>query len=313
MESLINILAARKISELTFVDVGAKDKLEFINELKSITTLHAFEPNPDEYDKLKARYKNEIFKGLHINKYGLSDHNGIAEFNVTKHNSMSSLLETDIENYEKHFGNYSEFNFWRDNVEVKKKINIELLTLDDYFQNNSNVIDYLKIDTQGSELTILKGAAKLLLDKKISVIKVEVSTIPIYKNQALFSEIDIFMREYGYILVDFITYRNEVKLALKSHNAHYAPSGDAIYVLNSHSNDAKTCISKSLVLSWLGYKSLSKNLLNTTKLSEKELSVVLSLSKNSKLLVLKTIIKNLVPPYIFNTVKSVFNFYKKLE
>lgn len=313
MDSIIKILEEHKISELTFVDVGAKDKLEFIKELKSITTLHAFEPNPDEYNKLKTRYKNKIFKGLHINKKGLSDFNGIAEFNVTKHNSMSSLLDTDVENYEKHFGNYSEFNSWRDNIKVEKKINVELLTVDDYFQNNPNGIDFLKIDTQGSELSILRGAGNLLRDKKINVIKVEVSTIPIYKNQALFSEIDVFMREHGYVLVDFIAYRDEVKLALKSQKAHYAPSGDAIYVLDSHSNDTKTCISKSLVLSWLGYKSLSKNLLNTTKLNEKELSIVLSFSKNSKLLVFKTIIKNVVPPYVFNTVKSVFNFYKKHE
>jgi len=313
VDSLIKILEDHKISELTFVDVGAKDKLDFINELKSITTLHAFEPNPDEYNKLKTRYNNNVFKGLHINKKGLSDYNGISEFNVTKHNSMSSLLDTDVENYEKHFGNYSEFNSWRDNVKVEKKINVELLTIDSYFENNWNVIDYLKIDTQGTELSILKGATKLLRDKKISVIKVEVSTIPIYKNQALFSEIDIFMRRHDYVLVDFIAYRDESKLILKSQKSHYAPSGDAIYVLNSHSNDAKTCISISLVLSWLGYKSLSKNLLNTTKLGEKELNIVLSFSKNSKLVVLKTIIKNLVPPYIFNTVKRVFNFYKKHE
>ncbi len=310
MDSLIKILEEHKISEMTFVDVGAKDKLEFINELKSITTLHAFEPNPVEYNKLKTGYKDYLFKGLHINNQGLSNHNGIAQFNVTKHNSMCSLLDTDIENYEKHFGNYSEFNSWRDNVKVEKKINVELLTIDDYFQNNSNVIDYLKIDTQGTELSILKGATKLLMDKKINVIKVEVSTISIYKNQALFSDIDIFMREYGYVLVDFITYRGEFKFNLKSQKSHYAPCGDAIYVLDKK-NGIENQIKKAVILSWLGYKSLAKNLVVPTGLTDNGINTILAVSKNLNSSVFKTIVKNSLPPYIFNAVKSVFNFYKK--
>ena len=304
MDSLIKILNDNKISELTFVDVGAKDKLDFITELKSLIVLHAFEPITEEYNKLKEKYKNNFFKELFLNEQGLSDFIGTAQFNVTKHNSMSSLLEVDVENYRKHFGNYSEFCTWSNNVSVEKKINIELQTLDSYFEDKDSVIDYLKIDTQGSELIILKGAEKLLQNKKISVIKVEVCTIPIYKNQALFSDIDVFLRSYGYILVDFVSFRKEYRSTFKKQKAHYAPCGDAIYILQSEPETNENRIKKAILLSWLGYKSLSQNLVTLTKLELKELNIILSIYNNSKLLFLKKIIKNSLPPYIFNFIKA---------
>ena len=42
--------------------------------------------------------------------------------------------------------------------------------IDEY---NLSKIDYLKIDTEGAELLILKGATQSLIDKKINCIQVE--------------------------------------------------------------------------------------------------------------------------------------------
>ncbi len=61
-EDLIDILKKNGITELTIADVGAKDSLDFIKEVSGITTMHAFEPNPEECKKLEALYKNHSFK-----------------------------------------------------------------------------------------------------------------------------------------------------------------------------------------------------------------------------------------------------------
>jgi Methyltransferase FkbM domain len=58
--------------------------------------------------------------------------------------------------------------------------------------------DVIKLDTQGSELDILKGAVKSL--QGTSFIDIEVEFNPIYKSQPLFSEVDMFLRAHGFVL-----------------------------------------------------------------------------------------------------------------
>ena len=203
MRKIHSILASLGINGLTFVDAGAKDSLEYIQELDSITEIHAFEPNPDEFQTLQKLYSNHSFKKLKLNQIGLSNTNGGADFTITNHASMSSLLNPDLENYKKHFGAYSDFHKWETSIVAHNKVRIEVQTLDSYFANEELTLDYLKLDTQGSELLILQGAEDLISSGKVSVIKVEVSTIAIYKNQALFSDIDLFLRKYNYDLADF--------------------------------------------------------------------------------------------------------------
>jgi hypothetical protein len=58
--------------------------------------------------------------------------------------------------------------------------------------------DVMKVDTQGTELDVLRGAGRLL-DSAIAV-ELEVEFIPQYLGQSLFSDIDIFMRQQGFTL-----------------------------------------------------------------------------------------------------------------
>ena len=58
--------------------------------------------------------------------------------------------------------------------------------------------DYLKIDVQGAELDVLKGAEETLKD--CLIVEVEVEFVPLYEKQPLFSDIDKFMRDQGFYL-----------------------------------------------------------------------------------------------------------------
>jgi hypothetical protein len=59
-------------------------------------------------------------------------------------------------------------------------------------------VDGLKLDVQGAELAVLRGAGELL--EQVRVVDLEVEFNPIYRGQPLFAEIDVFLRERGFAL-----------------------------------------------------------------------------------------------------------------
>lgn len=306
-KQIVNIFNNHTISSLFFIDVGAKDQLDFLAELSSITAIVGFEPNPIELDILKKKYEQHNFKSLELVGNCLSDREGEVSFNVTKHSSMSSLLETDLGNYQKHFGLYKNFDNWKSNIAIENTIKTSAITLDNFIKGKNDTIDYLKIDTQGSELKILQGAAKLLDEKKINIIKVEVSTIAVYQNQVMFSDIDIYLRDKGYFLVDFITYReNYTPVFGNNHdkNCHYAPCGDAIYVLDSEFLTNENKIKSGFLLLWLGYYSLGSYLLNTSTLSIEEQKVLTNHKFTSFRKKIKQLLINLCPPMVLQWLKK---------
>jgi FkbM family methyltransferase len=60
--------------------------------------------------------------------------------------------------------------------------------------------DLLKLDVQGYELEVLKGAQRTL--KKISAILAEINLIDIHKNVPLLDDLIVFIREKGFVAYD---------------------------------------------------------------------------------------------------------------
>jgi hypothetical protein len=78
---------------------------------------------------------------------------------------------------------------------AKDKITMKTKTVDGLAKNNEiSAIDFVKIDVQGGELAILQGGEKFF-QKNIVGLEVEVEFAPMYKNQPLFSDVDVFTRE----------------------------------------------------------------------------------------------------------------------
>lgn len=79
-----------------------------------------------------------------------------------------------------------------------------LISLDKLLETNSlKNPDFIKIDTQGYELEILKGAEKTL--KSAEFVLLEVSFLDIYVNCPLVADVLIFMKERGFIVYDICT------------------------------------------------------------------------------------------------------------
>ena len=73
----------------------------------------------------------------------------------------------------------------------EKKINVDVITLDDFCQKNKiSNIDLLKIDTQGYEEFVLEGAQNLLKENKIKIIKLEMIFSDLYSKKHSFFDIE---------------------------------------------------------------------------------------------------------------------------
>ena len=78
---------------------------------------------------------------------------------------------------------------------------MELQLLDDILLTNAFCKpDFIKIDTQGFELEILKGAAKTLQSAK--AVLLEVSFLNIYKGAPLVAEVIAFMEKNNFVVYD---------------------------------------------------------------------------------------------------------------
>jgi FkbM family methyltransferase len=79
-------------------------------------------------------------------------------------------------------------------------IEFDIDTIDDFcYLNNIQNIDFLKIDVEGNELSILKGASKMLANNGIQIIQFEFNTHNVYAR--------VFLRDFYLILKDFDFYR----------------------------------------------------------------------------------------------------------
>lgn len=174
----------------TIFDIGAFDGRTSLSYIKSFPNakIYAFEPFPTSFISLKKNVKN--FPNIKTENFAVSDKVGEASFYCNNFDQTNSLYESsDL---------IESFNVI---LETKEKITVKTTTLDDYFKsNNLKFIDILKLDIQGGELDALKGAEKLLNEKKIKLIYSEIELVELYKNQPLFLEVSNYLDSKGYLI-----------------------------------------------------------------------------------------------------------------
>ena len=90
-----------------------------------------------------------------------------------------------------------------DELKHHKKMQVEVLTLDKFFSKISNVhkrINLIKLDVQGLESKVLNGGYKLLSEKLVDIILLEMIVAPTYKSQSKLSDLFKIFEENEYSL-----------------------------------------------------------------------------------------------------------------
>jgi uncharacterized membrane protein YoaT (DUF817 family) len=88
------------------------------------------------------------------------------------------------------------------------------------------IIDLLKIDVQGYELEIFKSSLKTLAST--GLVYIEVAFSPIYKGQALFHEINSFLLQNGFQLIDLKDFKYPMT-GVENQSSDLIMWGDALY------------------------------------------------------------------------------------
>lgn len=206
---------------LVLVDIGAQGHMqENWHPARKYLRLIGFEPNPREFNALKQKFTEDRY--LYLNT-ALYKEKTIADFYITKGKGSSSLIRPN----QKFLNLFSH----SERTEVVKTQKISVDTLDNQLrQNGVKDIDFIKLDTQGSELFILQGATEALNNSALGI-ETEIEFSPIYQDQPLFSEVDPFIRKCGFQLFDLRPCYWKRKIGEKyGHAKGQLVFGDALYL-----------------------------------------------------------------------------------
>ena len=180
--------------KLIALDVGAQGGFnsdQFIpSKYNSFFKPVLIEPIEEEATKLKETNEYVISNGL------WSEKTKKKIYILGKRLGSSSMYEPDPGLFNLH--KIKEKNF--QNYEVTDMIDVECKTLSQSLNEiHINKLDYLKIDTQGAELEILKGIGSF----KPLLIKLESHVFSMYKNVPSWNELIDYVYKLGYVLIDW--------------------------------------------------------------------------------------------------------------
>lgn len=172
----------------TVMDVGANIGLWVMGAARHAGpqgNVHAFEPVPENFARLT---RNLALNGLNqvcCQQLALSDRSGRAVFySATDHNSgLGSLTQRD---------------------RADRQMETEVMTLDDYCEERAiHGIDLMKVDVEGAELMVFRGAPRVLSSTKAPIIMFETDEALTARFDCSSSSIKELLHQYGY---DFFRY-----------------------------------------------------------------------------------------------------------
>ena len=159
---------------------------------------------PERYNKyfesiLVDPLKNSLEgkESTHTINKGLWSSKGVRKLYIlNKRPQSSSMYEPDKKSLSIYGFKEKDFHLF----DVSKTETVECDTLSSSLKAlNINTLDYLKIDTQGAELEILKG----LENYRPLLIKCEVQIFPMYKKEPSWTEVTDLLYKLGYIVSDW--------------------------------------------------------------------------------------------------------------
>lgn len=193
------------------IDIGARNS-DYLRVLETTedesVALLLFDPLPDsniplskrvaEYSIRNTTYHNEEQYEMHaiksrqvfLSKVAVGESEGLANFNIALGAACSSILETSSEN-----------KFWCANV--KEKIQVPIVTLANLIPmipDSSSKQIHMKIDTEGADLAVLRGAGNQL--NKVKTVIIECNSDKIEKKfrdgECIQSEAISYMESKGF-------------------------------------------------------------------------------------------------------------------
>ena len=224
-ENYSNLVSKLLLNEkIVALDVGAQGGFNeniFPKKYNDFFSPIMVEPIKDEADKLKKENYKVISKGLWSN-------NCVKKLYIMKKRLGSSSL------YKPNKDAYALYDLKKKNYpsfEVSNEIDIECTTIKESLNNlNIKKLDFLKIDTQGAEIEILKGLGNYLP----LLLKIEVQIVPMYENIPDWSELINHLYKLNYMTCEWEEIGN--------HATHSPVEMDMLFIPNYLNHAGKELI-----------------------------------------------------------------------
>ena len=154
-------------------------------------SIFSFEPNPNSFKLIKANIEKHISKSERIKILPVGLSSIVESKSIVSYQDSPGSSHTSI--YKEVF---DEFHQSKNNI----SIDAQFTTLDRICEDHKvDKIHLLKIDTEGHELEVLKGATNLIGQNKIDIIQFEFGECHVYSR--------VFLRDFYLLLKGFKFYR----------------------------------------------------------------------------------------------------------
>lgn len=236
---------------LTLLDIGARRGVwERFLPVAGHTDVVALEADVNECQRLQveATLHPQPWRSVRYLPVAVGAGEENRPFYVLRSENLSSLLRPNIELLQ----TYEDPHLDRWEIRVVREVTtVPLDRLNERFDLPTDGTDFLKVDTQGSELEILESGRGLVLDALVGV-ETEVEFMPVYEGQPLFADVDSFLRRQGFELYHLDRfyaggYRGYGKRQICWGNALYVKHPHAM----AHRADRAEKLRKSLVVALL--------------------------------------------------------------
>ena len=176
---------------IVLMDVGAAGGIEprwkkFAGKVSYV----GFEPD----GRAQEFVPNVRFAEYEMIPSALGESKSVRRLNITKDVGKSSLFVPNWEILER-FPNVDRFS-------VTKELKLQINAADKIVKSK---VDFIKLDIQGSELGVLKGAKGIL--KEVLGVETEVEFLELYSGQPLLGQVNEYLRRLDFEFIDFVNLR----------------------------------------------------------------------------------------------------------
>jgi FkbM family methyltransferase len=169
----------------------------------------AFEPQP-LYREILENFAKEAPR-FHPQFAALSDKTGTVDLHLTHSPGTVSIFEPDPRMKA----------LYPEETVAKGVQRVEAVSLDEWAMHHGDPhLQLLKFDIQGGELKALEGASRMLQTSTL-LVYTEVFFNSLYLGGAIYSQIDLCLRRYGFVLYNFFKPKSDQNQMLTQADAIY--------------------------------------------------------------------------------------------